>query len=121
MEVEPLTGSLPDQDPEAVHAVAPVVLHRSVLAAPAVIEAGVADNEIVGLLEAAELPGTQVPRQTTDSANTTSALRYVTANPPALRCAPSLTGPSRCYDYSGEKASFEKIAASHRDCAHRAG
>jgi hypothetical protein len=45
---EPETGLLPDQPPEAAHAVAFVVLHCSVLAAPDPIELGVADREIVG-------------------------------------------------------------------------
>ncbi len=58
VEDEPLTDLLPDDDPEPVHAAGP----RFVWAADALCA--------------------KAPMQTADSANTTSSLRYATANTP---------------------------------------
>ena len=120
MEAEPLTGLLPDQDPEALHAVAPVVLHRSVLAAPAVIEAGVADSEIVGPFAAAELPDTQVPRQAADSASTTSALRYVTSIPQRSVVRRRFRSTAMLGPF-GTESELHRRPATPDDCAPRRG
>jgi hypothetical protein len=86
---------LPDHDPDAVHAVAPVLLHFNVLAAPVVTEVGFAVSETVGaagprLVLAAEAPDAAAPIHTADSATTTSNLRCATANTPERASAPSL-------------------------------
>jgi hypothetical protein len=86
VDAEPVTAFLPDHDPDAVQAVALVLLHVSVLAAPVVTEAGDADSDTVGagvrLDFAADAPGAKAPKPTANSANITSSLRCATANTP---------------------------------------
>jgi hypothetical protein len=122
VEAEPLTDLLPDHDPDPVHAVAPVLLHFNVLAAPVVTEEGFAVSETVGaagprLALAADAPGAQALKQTADSANTTSSLRYATANTPERAQRSIASGPLQVYDSLREIARAGEIARALRRAA----
>jgi hypothetical protein len=85
VDAEPLTALPPDHDPDAVQAVALVLLHFKVLAAPVVTEGGDAESDTVGagvrLDRAADTPGARAPKPTANSANTTSTLLCATTTP----------------------------------------
>jgi hypothetical protein len=119
VEAEPLTASLPDHDPDPVQAVAPVLLHFNVLAAPVVTEVGFAVSDTVGAAGprfdlAAEAPDAIAPMQTADSANTTSSLRYVTANTPERAQRLVASGREGVYDSLGEIARAGEIGRALR-------
>jgi hypothetical protein len=119
VEAEPLTALLPDHDPVAVHAVAPVLLHFNVLAAPVVTEVGFAVSDTVGAAGprfplAAQAPDAIAPMQTADSANTTASLRYVTANTPERVERSVASGPDGVYDSLGEIARAGEIGRAVR-------